>query len=97
MLYWTHLNPDITQKLGKDQQINIRIINMENKSLNRAEAAKILNVSTRTLFRLDREGIGPPSYDLKTGHGNKPLIRYDLRDLEAWLEAAKQTSVEVKG
>ena len=65
---------------------------MENKRLSEAEAAEALNISPRTLFRLRQAGIGPPFYDLKSGHGKNPLIRYDLDELLIWLKSTNQNS-----
>jgi phage terminase Nu1 subunit (DNA packaging protein) len=54
------------------------------KLLSRSKAAKVLDISIRTLIRLEKAGIGPNSYDLKKGRGSKPLKRYDLGELISW-------------
>jgi excisionase family DNA binding protein len=50
------------------------------------EAAAYLNMSTRTLWSLSNMGKIPT---VRFGTGGRGSVRYDLRDLDAWIEANK--------
>lgn len=51
------------------------------------EAAAYLNVSPRTLWALSNLGKIPT---VRFGTGGRGSVRYDLRDLDAWIEASKE-------
>lgn len=56
------------------------------RMLTTIEAAEYLTVAPQTLARQRVEGRGPPY--LKLGGS----VRYDLRDLESWLDAQRRRS-----
>jgi len=47
------------------------------------EVARILGVSEGSLYMYRRRGIGPAF--VKFGTGRKPIIRYRVEDVEAWI------------
>ena len=57
--------------------------------LTEKQVAEIVGVDPVTIRRWrTAEKIGPPYLNLRKGHG-KALIRYDLTDLNKWLEKSK--------
>ena len=53
--------------------------------LNSAEAAKLLNLSIRTLERMRVDGTGPRF--LKAGKGQRSRVLYKPDDIHAWLKS----------
>ena len=53
----------------------------------RKQAAVYLGLGLRTLWSLTNCGEIP---SLRFGHGRRKAVRYDVRDLDAWIEAKKR-------
>jgi predicted DNA-binding transcriptional regulator AlpA len=49
------------------------------------QAAELLNIGERTLWRWSRCGLSPPPN--KIGIGPRPAVRYRKSDLTEWIEA----------
>lgn len=67
---------------------------VERRLLKSAEAAAYLGVSLRTLWTMGRSGDLPR---VEVSLGARPIVRYDLRDLEAWVESKKQRRARLWG
>ena len=67
---------------------------VERRLLKSAEAAAYLGVSERTLWTMGRSGDLPR---VEVALGARAIVRYDLRDLEAWVESKKQRRARLWG
>lgn len=56
--------------------------------LSAKDAALYLSVSDRTLWSWGNSGVIPR---LNIGIGQRPMIRYDMRDLDRWIEQSKSS------
>lgn len=59
----------------------------QHRLVTRRELARYLKLSPRSIERMDSEGSGPPRI-----HLGRRAIRYDLRDVDLWLEARGRNS-----
>ena len=62
-------------------------------ALRAQEAAKVLNISERTLWQLTKEGIIP---HVKFGSGKRTMKRYPVSVLEEWLSQQIINKLEAK-
>ncbi|MEM1182924.1 MAG: helix-turn-helix domain-containing protein [Acidobacteriota bacterium] len=60
--------------------------------LSEKEAAKLIGFSVRTLQKWRTEGGGPPFI-----HVSARAIRYQVTDIEAWIEGRRRTSTTDDG
>lgn len=56
-------------------------------AVRRSVAAKMLDISESTLFRLSHPRGPIPT--IRDGDGRKKIVRYDVDDLRAWIKVAK--------
>ena len=54
------------------------------------EAAVYLGISTRSLWALENRGVMPA---VRFGAGRRQSVRFDIRDLDRWIEAGKDRGV----
>lgn len=72
-----------------DSPYNARIVKPSRgprKLLPAATVARLLGVSTHTLGRWRRAGVGPPWMQLEGPEDGPGSIRYPRQELESWLE-----------
>lgn len=54
------------------------------------DLAQLLGLTTDTIKRMRQDGTGPAFVSL----GRSRLVRYQPRDVQAWLDASKRTSTK---
>ncbi len=64
---------------------------MKRELLTTKEAARLLKVSTRTLIRWRKYGLGPRCFDLLGGKARRPRYRYPLQDIDRYMQGETNT------